>query len=72
MNTIKFYKEEYDKTNILNLKARVNYLKIGYDIQLLLKDRFDEFCADYYSIKNRFLGDFDYIQDIQNYFKIFD
>lgn len=49
-----FYKREYENTWIFEFEKRKMYLTIMFDIQMIIKDKFNEFFNTYKKIRESF------------------
>ena len=69
-NLFEFYKNKYDVAPLFSFADKRLYFASMIDIQILLKKKFEDFCEQYYNIRNEFFEINDYLLKIKKLFKI--
>ncbi len=71
-NLFELYKEKYNNSHLLDFAERRTYLSMMNGIQILMKEKFTEYCNEYNNIRDSFFEINNFIIKVKKLFNIND
>ncbi len=69
-NLFEYYKNKYQSTWFFDFAEKKMFLSINKDIEIIIRDKFDEFCKEYIKIRNSFFKINNYIIKLKKLYDI--